>query len=48
MNGFTYEEDEKRIRIKDGKTIVIWEYVEKMLPKKLQKCSEKVKVLTLF
>jgi hypothetical protein len=29
MNGFSYDEDEKKIRITDTTTVVVWENVEK-------------------
>jgi hypothetical protein len=48
MNGFSYDEGEKKIRIVDGYTLVVWENVEKNIAEEALKLYGESKNIDIF
>jgi hypothetical protein len=48
MNGFFYDESEKKIRINDGTTTVVWENVEKNVAEEAGKLFRESKDIDAF
>jgi hypothetical protein len=48
MNGFIYDENEKKIRISDGTTTVVWENVEKAVAERAAKLYGESKSIDSF